>query len=261
MILILSSWVLIAVRILTVTLTAPVLGNRSVSPWIRLGLALCLALVAAPAVIPAMLTSDAMANATTNSVGQWIEWVLLEAFLGGLLGFGMSIMFLAASMGGTVLGQMAGIQLFSNDDDTGGGPMARLFSLVSIAVFVAVGGIDLVVSGVLDSFARLPVGATFDSFQISKVHELLIELCHQSFLLVLRCVAPAVVAMLIATYVVNMLNRALPGLNSMGVGLTSNLAIMTLSVLLTLGGTLWLLISDVEASMDWIQQILRNLEP
>ena len=257
----LALWVLIGIRILTVLMTAPVLGHRVLSPWYRFGLAAMLTLMAGPVILSSMFLGHSTNIRTLSTLTEWIEAFLSEAFLGALLGFGMSLLFLAAAMGGGVIGQMAGIQLFANESEETASPMCRLFSLISIAIFVSIGGIEMVVSGVLDSFATLPLGAAFQTSEPGSLVHLLVELCRQSFLLVFRCIAPTMLAMLITTYLVGMLNRALPSLNSMGIGLTSNLAIMMISVLLTLGGTLWLIMSDWTSSGTWVQQIIENMRP
>lgn len=244
---ILLPWALIAIRIFAVAMTAPVFGNRAIGFWIRCGLAICLTAIAIP-----IAPCDYLADSS-----DMIELGLREALLGAAIGFGMSILFRAASMAGSIVGQLAGIQLFEQDQgELSGSPLARYFSIVSIAVFVSLGGVESVVSGLLDSFVALPVGTEFSTHNAIN---LLTNLCQQSFLLVVRCIAPAVASMLIASYALGMLNRSFPGLNSMGIGLTSNVAIITLAVFLTLGGTMWLFITEFQSSSDWIQGFLRSM--
>ena len=78
-------------------------------------------------------------------------------------------------------------------------------------------------------------------------------------MLVLRCIAPTVVAMLIATYVVGMLNRTFPSMNTMGIGLGSNLVVMLLAVFLTLGGTMWLMVDDMQHAPEWMNATLEQM--
>lgn len=239
---------LVLIRLLSATMTAPLLGHRHVGIWPRVMITAGLTM----AVLPLVPTTEI--PCTPVAIG---EACLTEALFGALLGLGMTILFASAAAAGSVIGQMAGLQLLADTDpEFGGSPLTRLMALLSLAVFAAMGGMELLLSGVLDSIAAIPIGTTISADQI---RWLLVELLRQSFLLILRCIAPPLAAMLVATYVIGMVQRSFPGLNSMGIGLTSNLVIMLLAVLLTLGGTMWLLIDDMQHASQWVNITIRQL--
>ncbi len=241
---------LIWVRLLAVTFTAPILGNRHVGIWPRLVIAAGLTMVVSPIVAAVQLPVTPI---------EFGEAVLSEALIGAMLGLGMTILFAAATAAGNVVGQMAGIQLFAGADQSteiSGSSLGQLLGLLSIAVFALMGGIELVMSGVLDSFAALPLGT---SLEIQNLVGMTTQLLQQSFVLVLRCIAPSVVAMFIATYVIGMISRTFPSMNSMGVGLSSNLVIMLLAMFLTLGGTMWLLVGDMQQATEWMNSTMEQI--
>ena len=177
--------------------------------------------------------------------------------IGSTLGLGVLIIYSAAESVGTIIGQMAGLQVdtFSGAETSGQSTTGRLFAILSAAVFVLIGGPEMLIASVLDSFKTLPVGSPVET---TNLLETCITLLHQSFLLALKAVAPAMGALMVATIVVGMLSRSLPQINILQVGLSSNLIVMLLALFLTLGGCIWLFVDDLQASIQFLQQALRK---
>ena len=225
-------------RISAVVMTAPVLGSRAVPIKFRFGLALVLTLTAIPLIDhSAVDTTDPKILCTA---------LLSEVIIGSLLGIGVMIVFAAAQIAGTVISQMAGIQLSDSlDPQTGqsASPVSQMFGVLSLAAFALIGGPDLVVSAMLETFVQIPLGR---SLETSNILSLITELLQQSFLLTLRAVAPAVAALMISTLVIGLISRTYPQMNLLGLGLSSNLIVMLLAVFFTLGGSVWLFVDDLD---------------
>ena len=230
-------------------LAAPVLGSRQIPLLFRVAGGLMISLVALPLVgIP------------TDTPHHWsglVSAALSEAVIGSTLGLGVLIIYSAAESVGTIIGQMAGLQVdtFSGAETSGQSTTGRLFAILSAAVFVLIGGPEMLIASVLDSFKTLPVGSPVET---TNLLETCITLLHQSFLLALKAVAPAMGALMVATIVVGMLSRSLPQINILQVGLSSNLIVMLLALFLTLGGCIWLFVDDLQASIQFLQQALRK---
>ena len=122
-------------------------------------------------------------------------------------------------------------------------PVSHLFGILSLAAFALVGGPELVVSAMLDTFVQLPLGTKLET---ANVLGLVTELLQQSFILTLRGVAPAVAALMISTLVIGLISRSYPQMNLLGMGLSSNLIVMLLAVFFTLGGSVWLFVDDLD---------------
>ena len=168
------------------------------------------------------------------------------------------IMFSAAQFAGTVIGQMAGIQISNTlDPQTGenSSTISQMFGILSLAAFALAGGPELVVSALLDTFIYLPIGTELAP---NRASEILVTLLQQSFILTLRGVAPAVAAMLIATIVIGFVSRTYPQMNLLGMGLSSNLIVMFLAVFLTLGGSVWLFVDDLDHFVSTITDSMRS---
>jgi len=231
-------------------MTAPILGSRAVGLRTRLAIAAMLVMLAMPLVhVPAEFSNQ------TPTGADWLPFIFSEAAIGITLGLGVTIMFSAAAAAGTVIGQMTGLQL----GETGGGdsqsPVSRFFHIVSIAVFALIGGPALVVTGILDTFIQIPLTTTLaDGPMVSMATELL----QQSFMLTLRAIGPVMIALFVSNIVIGLISRTYPLMNLLGLGLSSNLVVMFLAIFLSLGGTVWLFVDDIESTIDFVQQGLHE---
>jgi flagellar biosynthetic protein FliR len=237
-------------RVAALVMTAPVFGSRAVPFKLRVGLAVVLTLTAYP------LIDSSSIDASVS--GQIATAFFSEAIIGSLLGLGVMIMFSAAQVAGTVISQMAGIQLSNTlDPQTGetASPVSQMFGVLSLAAFALVGGPELVVSATLDTFVHLPLGT---SLETASVVGLVTELLQQSFILTLRGVAPAVAALMISTLVIGLIGRTYPQMNLLGMGLSSNLIVMLLAIFLTLGGSVWLFVDDLDQFIAMITDAMQE---
>lgn len=241
-------FILVLTRIAAMVMTAPVLGNRAVPLKIRAGISVLLAL-ATVSLIPVSTNVPVQGGAVVSAM-------IAEALIGSLMGLGVMLLFAAAQMVGTMVGQMAGLQMADSQDPSTGSPstaVARLMSLVSIAVFVVIGGPELLVTSILDTFLQVPLGTELNPATMINTIGLLLQ---QSFLLTLRGVAPSVGAMMVATISIGLIGRSYPQMNMLQVGLGSNLVVMLLAVSLTLGGCVWLFVDDLGGTIHSIQNAI-----
>lgn len=242
--------ILVFIRILAVTMTAPILGSRIVELKTRLAITALLMMLAMPLVhVPADLMTETFATSS------WLPFIFSEAAIGITLGLGVTIMFSAASAAGTVVGQMTGLQL----GETGGGgsqsPVSQFFHIVSIAAFALIGGPALVVTAMLDTFIQIPLTTTLGE---SPMMAMVTDLLQQSFMLTLRAIGPVLIALFVSNIVIGLISRTYPQMNLLGLGLGSNLVVMFMAVFLSLGGTVWLFVDDIETTIDFVNQGLQE---
>ena len=168
----------------------------------------------------------------------------------------MLIILSAAEMAGSLIGQMAGLQvdLASFGEMAGQGTTARLYAWVSLVAFILIGGPELALGSVLETFRTVPAGMAIDPDQIL---DLVNRLVHRSLDLALRGAGPALVAILLATVTIGMIARTVPQINVLQTGLTSNLIVMLLALVLTLGGSVWLFIDDLPSALQEVTEGLR----
>jgi flagellar biosynthesis protein FliR len=256
----LLSVLLTFVRTASILLTAPIFGSRHVPLKTRLLLAGFVSIAVSPLVPVSPAESQLFSQSITISqLTAIMPVVFSEIVVGIMLGLGVLILVATAKTAGMVMGQLAGMQWTTDADTESAEPISaisQLFGILSIAVFVLIGGPELLVSALIESYHRLPRGT---SFAVDRIPFLLAELLQQSFLLTLRGVAPAVAALLISTITIGMLSRAYPFMNMLGVGFNSNQFIFLLAVCLTMGGSVWFFVGDVDGWLQMVQQRLGAL--
>lgn len=235
------------VRIASMVFTAPVLGHRSIPFRFKMLLALTLTTVTFPLI-----------NRSTtipSEIDGWVHALFSELAIGIFLGLGVQIVFAAAKMTGTIMSQMAAMQLGNGTDTLGGegSPVSKLLGVLSIAAFVLMGGPEQLVGATINTFVAVPVGT---SLQTSGLIDLMIELLRQSFLLTLRGVAPAVGAIMISTFVIGLISRNYPQIDLLNMGLASNLCVMLMALMFTLGGCVWLFADDFQQVVNTIQNAI-----
>jgi flagellar biosynthetic protein FliR len=238
---------LVFARVGSLMLTAPVFGSWLVPVKIRILLAVFLAIVILP------LTPN---TSLTPGSDAWVLLLFSEISIGIMLGLGVAILVSAAKMAGTVIGQLAGMQWTADSDTESSEPVtaiSQLFGIVSVAVFITMGGPEMLTGALIDSYRNVPLGTPIAP---ASGLALLGELLQQSFQLTVRGVAPAVTSLLIGTFTIGMLSRAFPFMNMLGLGFNSNQFMFFLATFLTLGGCIWLFLDDVGGTLDTVE---RNL--
>lgn len=143
---------LVLARVLAMIQVAPLLSSRAIPQPAKVGLALCLALLALPGVTAAGYPLPASGT-------QYGLLLLGEALLGVLLGFLVYLAFTALRLAGQFISLPIGFGVAELFDPLTGhrSPMlGQLFSLLAMLVFLAAGGLhQLLLVGVAGSFQSL----------------------------------------------------------------------------------------------------------
>ena len=242
-------FIYLATRLLAITLVAPILGHKSVGMAVRVSLALLIACIVAPNLLPEFIAAR-QANTDVPSV---VSQCLNEALIGTAIGLGMLIIFSAAMMIGAAISQLSGMQMesvFGLDASFGQHPTTQLIGLTAAGVFILSGGMELSLATAMSSFASLPIGNSLPSDQVV---DMITTILNQSFELTIRAVAPAVAALLVSTILVGIISRTLPQLNLFQVGFSTNIGLMLTAAFLTLSGCVWLVMDQYEQVNELIQ--------
>ncbi len=242
---------LVFVRILASVLTAPLLSHARVPFLFRVGLAGMLTLVT----VPILMQNASFADVSKLDL---FTSVFNEALIGATIGLGVMILISAAQVAGQVIGQLAGINLtdpIGGENANMGGVMASFFNMLSLAVFAMMGGPEMMVTAVLDTFQQVPLGQLVVQRELL---ELMGTLLGQSLSLAVRAVGPAIAALLISTLTLGFINRTMPQLNMLQFGLNANLVVLWLAVFLTLGGCVWLFVDDIQSAVDHVRVALTH---
>ncbi len=236
---------LVLTRVSGLTMTAPIYGTKDVPMQVRALLAMALAMLLAPT----------QWHVTVNYPGTMINYLVFvgaELLIGSCLGLGIVILFSGVQLAGQVIGRIGGMMLadvFDPSTETSVPMFSRLLMLVTLAVFVCIGGHRMVMAGLLDTFRTIPPGSAAVPQEIPAA---LVTLVSQSFALGIRAAVPVVTALLLSTLVLGLISRTMPQLNILMVGFGMN-AMLTFAVMsLTMGAAVWVFQDQVESAMTTV---------
>ena len=246
---------LVLARVSGLTMTAPIYGTKDVPMQVRGFLALALALLITPS----------QWHVAVQDPGTTINYMVFigsELLVGVCLGLAVVILFSGMQLAGQMIGRVSGLMLaevFDPSTEAQVPTISRLLFMVSLAVFVSIGGHRFVMAGLLDTFEEIPPGGLspwqIPAFQAvasdggvanSSIVEAMTVLLTQSFSLGIRAAVPVVLAVLLSTLVMGLISRTLPQLNILmvGFGLNSMLTYALLSI--TLGASVWVFQGHIE---------------
>lgn len=146
-------------RVLAVATAFPLLAGPAAPRNVRMSTSLALALILIPTPIP--LQTDYL---NAGPIGT-VLLLPFELAIGFAIGFGFSLVFHLLGVAGGFLGQEMGLNTSSQIDPVTGlsAPLlARLFEAVGLILFVEVGGLELLLRTVRQSFTLIPPGVLAD---------------------------------------------------------------------------------------------------
>ena len=242
-------FVLVLTRISGLVMTAPIYGSRTIPVRIRALLAVGMALIITPAQSPDLL------EVPPHLIGVAIL-MCRELMLGLSLGLAVMILFTGLQLTGQIIGQISGMSLADIFDPTfqANVPVfTQLLDVITMSVFLAVGGHRHVVRALLDTFRwRAPGGTDLPA----GVLEVLTTVTTESFLIGIRAAAPVMVSLMLAVLILGLISRTLPQLNILAVGFNLNALIMLTTLSLSLGSIVWVVQERSDAIIDAVQEIL-----
>jgi flagellar biosynthesis protein FliR len=148
------------------------------------------------------------------------------------LGFALavSVVIAAVNSAGALLDVIAGFsygQLINPMDGTQGGTLTNLYSIVGLALFIAIGGDAWTLRGIEHTFALVPLtGAP----KISSLAAGIDLAAGTVFVSALELAAPALLALLITDIAFGMVSRVVPQLNIFAVGFPMKIGVAMLVV-------------------------------
>ncbi|MGD0653254.1 MAG: flagellar biosynthetic protein FliR [Thermoguttaceae bacterium] len=242
---------LVLTRVSSLTMTAPIYGSTDAPMRVRALLALALAVLIMPS----------QWNAAAPEPGNLLNYLVFvggELIVGTCLGFGIMILVHGMELAGEIIGYVGGLMIaeaYDPTSDMNTPILSRLFTLVSLSIFVCIGGHRLVMAGLLDTFRTIPPGSGVFSRSIA---DAFVTLMAQSFSLGIRAAAPATIALLLATLVLGLISRTVPQLNVLILGFGLNSLLIFGALALTLGGVAWAFQEQIEPALEVLLDALHT---
>lgn len=227
---------LILTRVMAMIMIAPVFGTRALPIRFRLVLAGLIAVLVAPV---------AMSDGLKGSLNPIHIFSLFigEVAIGLVFGLSVRLLFAAVALAGQQIAGLCGTQFPGLPDDMSeaeGAPITKLYLMLCLLVFLAIGGHRRVMTGFLDSFQHSPPGIDHLS---ENLLPLVTGLFSQSLEFALRLGAPIVLSGLLAMLLLGIASRGMPQFNLMQSSFTIN-ALIALVMMITTIGTFELMIDS-----------------
>lgn len=198
------------VRIGALMTIAPVIGQRIVSPRIRILLALLLTVVVAP-----LLPEPAPLAAFS---AEWFRVLMQQLLIGFVAGFTLVLVFEAVAMGAEMIAYGMGLGFAQLADPLRGVSAPVLGQILTISatlLFLALGGHLILIELMVKSFTTLPVdGAGLGRDDLV----LLVRFSGIIFVGGLHLALPIIMALLSVNLAMGVISRSAPALNLFAVG-------------------------------------------
>jgi flagellar biosynthetic protein FliR len=211
---------LIFVRISGVLMTAPVFSSRNVPTMVKIGFAALLSFLLLP-----IQTENLGEPAWPTSLLPFMLVVAEEILVGVLIGFVSNLFFVTVSLASTMMARQVGLQsaqLFNPLFDVQSTALEQVYTLLAIALFLAINGHHYLILALARTFELVPVG-TFEFTGITT--QRLVFMTNETFLVAAQISLPIVGSLLLTDLGLGLLAKAVPQIQVFFVALPLKLAL------------------------------------
>ena len=245
---------LVVARVGALVMSAPIFSSAAIPLQAKALLVVILSLLVSP-----LVATHPPPDITNLLI--FGKYLLSEALIGLLLGFGLTIFLNGIQLTGQIVSQLGGSSVAEVFDPTLQSSISvysQVFYFLALAMFVLLDGHRLVLDALLDTYAHIPPGqATLGTTYV----EVLTNLLTQGFMLGIRAAAPTMVALLLSTILLGLVGRTLPQINILAVGFSIN-SLLTLGCLFfSLGAIAWAFPQQTTSAVEMLRNTLRDAVP
>lgn len=203
---------LIATRLSAMLIVAPVFSSRMIPSRVKAGLVIIISYITLPIVA-------AEGGSVPEGIIPFATLAVKEAIIGLAFGLVAQFLFAAFQTAGALIDVTAGFaisQAFDPSSNTSISILGRWYNLIAITSFLALGGHQLLVAGIVRSFTLAPPLANPN---LDAVTAGVLTRADDIFLVVLQIGAPIIGALVITDATLGIISRAVPQMNVFIVGL------------------------------------------
>jgi len=236
---------LIATRLSAMLVVAPVFNSRVIPARVKAGLVIILSYITLPVVA-------AEGGSVPDGVVGFATLAVKEALIGFAFGLIAQFLFAAIQTAGALLDVTAGFaiaQALDPTTNTSATILGRWYNMVAVTSFLALGGHQLLVAGVVRSFTLAPPLAHPD------MHAVIVGVLSRAddiLLVVVEVAAPILGALVITDVTLGVISRSVPQMNVFVVGLP-------LKIIVALGGSAILLPAMIQMTDGLFGQMFSDM--
>ena len=247
---------LVLMRVASLFLVAPVLGNARIPNQIKIGIVLTISLLL-------VLAGPQIENrALYGNIFDLLGAIAGEFFVGLVIGYAAYLLFTGIQMAGQIVDIQTGFGLVNVVDPTSNTQVSILgqfYQLIALLFFLAINGHHVLIQAVGDSFKLVSAGGFAWLTQTSFAGPLLSDFFSRLFIIAFQIAAPSIATLFLVNLTMGLLSRTIPQMNVFIVGLPLNIMIgigFTFLSLKLLGSVLNEVIGKMSES---ISQLLRAM--
>jgi len=222
----LQIFLLVAIRISAVFLTAPVVGSRNIPAMMKIGFAFLLAFLVYP-----ILDTTIKLPADVLSYGVII---LNQVLIGVVVGFTAYLIFAAIQLAGQIIDLQMGFGIVNVIDpvsNTQVSIIGQFQFVLGILIFLAINGHHYLFQAITDSFNLAPITNTGMTRAAATK---LSTLFYNMFVIAFKIAGPATLALFLTNVTLGFIARTIPQMNVFIVGLPLNILIGIAAVMISL---------------------------
>lgn len=205
-------FMLIATRLSALVLTAPVLNSRVIPTRVKAGLVILVSYVSLP-----LVAADAATPPT--ALLPFVLLALKEALVGITFGLIAQFVFAGIQTAGALMDIGAGFAIAQSIDPTTNNSatiLGRWYNLVAVAAFLAVGGHQWMMAGVVRSFELAP---PMSGIEAGALVSGVLGRADEILLIAVQIGAPVIAALVVTDVTLGIISRSVPQMNVFLVGL------------------------------------------
>jgi flagellar biosynthetic protein FliR len=176
-----------------------------------------------------------------------------ELLIGAIIGLLAALPLHALQLSGLLVGQQIGLgmaQLMNPAMDIEGDSLGQMLFMLGLALFIGMGGIELLFGGLVHTFAAVPTGG----FGIADAPlDTLVAMLGSGFDLALRLAMPVLAIIFVENAVMGFVMKTMPTLNIMSFGFPIRIILGGITLILCIGAMSGAAIDDLDATMESIE--------
>lgn len=248
-------FLLVLFRLSGVLVFAPMLASSVIPMKVRMLICAALTLAMYPA-LPA-----AQMQPVSLDLFSLLPAALGEVLIGVAIGLIAALPIFALQLGGLIMGQQAGMslaQIYNPALETEADVIGQLLVYSGIAMFVSLGGLEILFLAVGETFRHVPVGKA--ALNLGPV-DLISGLVSSGFQLALRVSAPVLCIILIETIASALLAKTIPQINVQSIGFAVKIVITLLVLASSVTAVIHAAGGDIADTLDAISEWARTIAP
>ncbi len=220
-------WIIILLvfsRSMAFASTAPLIGHKTIPSLVKVGFAILLTLLLIP-------NLESPTEYPKNF--QFVYQIVMNVFVGLLLGWVSNLIIEIGRAGGEMLDMQMGLNaatIFDPGSQTQSTLIGRLFDMITLTLFISVGGIEKVIEAFSKSYTTFPIIVDQINLNFTKILHATADVAAIGFIMV----SPIIITILAIDLILGLMSRAAPQINAFQISFSIKPTIGILLVLILL---------------------------